>query len=322
MGAGRMALDARDDGIRQIERIIDEAHALVSPTTPIPDVSPRIPIGGVYRLLASRLRRGEPSLMRAIDDLSSWVASYARPAGRQRWQSLESPPAGSPPRGLGPGPLPAPSSLPARARGSSAEQVAANHRQRILYAAAQLAETKGYNATTIADVTRLAAVDGRAFYAAFSDKQDAFMAVHELGVQQVMSATAAAFFTGASWPERMWAAGQALAGFLDDNPMIAHVGFVEAYAVGPGAVQRVEDSHVTFTIFLQEGYHHQPTRTPPSRMALEATITSIFEIVYLQVRGGKQPRVSAMLGPMAFLALAPFIGAKAASRFVDRQAMA
>lgn len=322
MGAGRMALDARDDGIRQIERIIDEAHALVSPTTPIPDVSPRIPIGGVYRLLASRLRRGEPSLMRAIDDLSSWVASYARPAGRQRWQSLESTPAGSPPRGLGPGPLPAPSSLPARARGSSAEQVAANHRQRILYAAAQLAETKGYNATTIADVTRLAAVDGRAFYAAFSDKQDAFMAVHELGVQQVMSATAAAFFTGASWPERMWAAGQALAGFLDDNPMIAHVGFVEAYAVGPGAVQRVEDSHVTFTIFLQEGYHHQPTRTPPSRMALEATITSIFEIVYLQVRGGKQPRVSAMLGPMAFLALAPFMGAKAASRFVDRQAMA
>jgi TetR/AcrR family transcriptional regulator len=322
MGAGPMALDARDDGIEQIAQIIEEAHALVSPATPIPDVSPRILIGGVYRLLASRLRRGEPSLMRAIDDLSIWVASYARPAGRQRWQRLESMRVGSPPRGLGSGPVPVPSPLPARARGASAELLAANHRQRILYAAAQLAETKGYNATTIADVTRLAGVDGRAFYAAFTDKQDAFMAVHELGVQQVMSATAGAFFTGASWPERMWAAGRALAGFLDENPMIAHVGFVEAYAVGPGAVQRVEDSHVTFTIFLQEGYHHQATRTPPPRLALEATITSIFEIVYRQARGGRQPHVSAMLGPMAYLALAPFMGAKAAGRFVDRQAKA
>jgi TetR/AcrR family transcriptional regulator len=319
MGAGPMALDARDDGIGQIAQIVDAAHAQVRPARPIPDVSARILIGGVYRLLASRLRRGEPGLMRAVDDLSGWVASYARPAAKHRWQSLESTRSGPTTRKLGAGPLPAPGALPARA---SAEQLAANQRQRILYAAAQLAETKGYNATTIADVTRLAGVDGRAFYAAFADKQDAFMAVHELGVQQVMSATAAAFFTGASWPERMWAAGRAFAGFLDDNPMIAYVGFVEAYAVGPGAVQRVEDSHVTFTIFLQEGYHHQLTRTPPSRLALEATITSIFEIVYVRARDDSRPRMSAMLGPMAFLALAPFMGAKAAGRFVDRQATA
>lgn len=214
-------------------------------------------------------------------------------------------------------PLPVPSLLGPGRPGLSKEEVAANHRERILYAAARLAEKKGYSATTIADITRTAGVDGRAFYAAFADKQEAFMAVHELGVQQVMSATAGAFFTGASWPERIWAAGRAFTGFLQSNPMIAHVGFVEAYAVGPAAVQRVEDSHVTFTIFLQEGYQEKPRRTPPSRLALEAIITCIFEIVYREARSRPDdPRVSGMLGHMAFLALAPFLGAVEANAFI------
>jgi AcrR family transcriptional regulator len=317
MGASSRALDARDAGIAAVERIIDGARARLSPTAPTADVSAGILIGGTYRLLASRLRRGEPGMVKTIDELSAWVASYERPAGRRRWQSLESTRVPAAPQGLGPA-----IRLPLQGRGSSSGRVPGDQRQRILYAAARLAEQKGYNATTIADITRLAGVDGRTFYSAFADKQDAFMAVHELGARQVMSATAAAFFTGASWPERMWAAGRAFAQFLDENPMIAHVGFVEAYAVGPGAVQRVEDSHVTFTIFLQEGYQHERGRTPPSRLALEATITSIFEIVYRQARGRKQPRVGEMLGAMAFLALAPFMGAEEAMRFVDRQLQA
>ena len=126
----------------------------------------------------------------------------------------------------------------------------------------------------------------------FADKQDAFMTVHELGVQQVMNVTAQRVL-------RRRAAGPSGSGKPDarspssceSNPMIAHVGFVEAYAVGPGAVQRVEDSHVAFTIFLQEGYQQQLRRAPPpTRLALEAIITTIFEIVYRQSRASSKPR--------------------------------
>lgn len=214
-------------------------------------------------------------------------------------------------------PLSPPSPLPPGRRGRSAEEVAANRRERIMYAAAQLAEHKGCNATTIADVTRLAGVDGRAFYAAFSDKQDAFMAAHEFGVQQVMSAVASAFFTGQRWPERIWEAGRALTGFLQANPLIAHVGFVEAHAVGSGAVQRVEDSHLTFTIFLQEGYQQTPRRVPPSRLALEAIITSIFEIVYIEARKPGESHLTGLRGHIAFMALAPFLGAPDANELID-----
>jgi AcrR family transcriptional regulator len=199
------------------------------------------------------------------------------------------------------------------------EQVGANHRQRILFAAAQLAEKKGYTATTIAEITKLARVDGRVFYSLFNDKQDAFMTVHELGFHELMAVTAGAFFVGATWPERSWEAGRAFTQFLERNPTVAHVGFVEAYAVGPGAIQRVEDSNGAFTIFLQEGYQHAPGEDPPSRLALEAIIATIFEIAYRQARASARPRLAGMLPHMTYLWLAPFIGPVEAGEFIDRQ---
>jgi AcrR family transcriptional regulator len=319
MAAGPRALDVRDQGLAEIEQVVEDAHSQASPASHIPDVSTRIVIGGIYRLLAARLRNGELWLSRALGELTSWIESYEQPAAARRWRSLEpTTPATAPTTPIW-GLLTSPTPLGAGRPDLSKEEVAANHRQRILYAAARLAENKGYNATTVADITTQAGVDGRAFYSAFADKQDAFMAVHELGVQQVMSATASAFFTGASWPERIWAAGGAFAGFLQSNPMIAHVGFVEAYAVGPAAVQRVQDSHVAFTIFLQEGYQHEPARTPPSRLVLEAIITTVFEIVYRQARTGEDPHLTGVLGHIVFMVLPPFLGAAEANRFIQER---
>ena len=318
MGAGGNALDLRDAGIADLERLIEAAHSRVPAAVAIPDLSSQIAIGGLYRLLAPRLRRGEPGLSRAIDDLAAWADCYGSAAGEHRWHKLRDSFDGTRAPSSAPRPALAPPRPAQGSRRLSRDEIAANRRQRILYAAAQLAQSKGYNATTIADITRLAGVDGRTFYATFTSKQDAFMAVHALGAQQVMSVTAGAFFTESSWPERMWAAGRAFTGFLERNPMIAHVGFVEAYAVGPAAAERVEDSHVTFTIFLQEGYQQNPTSKPP-RLALEAITTCVFELVYREARSGPQPRVSGRLGAMAFLSLAPFLGPAEANRLIDRK---
>jgi AcrR family transcriptional regulator len=318
MSAGPRALDTRDAGIVQIEQVIHAAFENVHADERWPDVSPRVVIGGLHRLLASLLRRGEPDLSGLITDLSSWIKSYERPAGDLRWTSLQPRTLRAPP----PPPLIVPSPpepLPPGNTGLSKKEVTANHRERLRYAAAQLAEEKGYNATTVADITKLAGVDGRAFYTAFADKQDAFMAAHEFGAKQVMEASATGFFTGKAWPERVWEGGRAFAAFLEINPLIGHVGFVEAYAVGPAAVQRVEDSHLAFTIFLQEGYQYDDQPRRPPRLTLDAVITSIFEVVYLQTRCHRQPDIAGMLGHTSFLALAPFLGADEAAEFVERQ---
>jgi AcrR family transcriptional regulator len=319
MAGGPAALAVRDRGIAAIDQLVEECYRRVEPATPIPDFSARLLIGGIHRLLASRVRRGEPNLSGLLPDLLCWVQAYEVPAGQARWRALE--PSLAPSRSpfVPDTPLRAPEPLPAGRPRLTVEEVAENQRQRIMFAAARLADEKGYNATTIGDITRLAGVDGRVFYNLFADKQDAFMAVHELGFQRVMDVTAGAFFAGSTWPERNWEAGRAFTQFLETNPLVAHVGFVEAYAVGPGAVQRLEDSHGAFAMLLQEGYQYVPEGVRPSRLVLEAIITTIFETVYDRVRAGGERRLSALLAHLTFLVLSPFVGPDEANAFIDEK---
>ncbi|HTD07726.1 MAG TPA: TetR/AcrR family transcriptional regulator [Solirubrobacteraceae bacterium] len=316
MTAGPRTLDTRDSGLEEIGLLVERRHASVAASTPLPDVSPRMLMGGVYRLIGARLRRGEPGLTRLREDLLVWVDSYKRPACEQRWSSLAGGPAYERSPFVPSMPLKPPDVLgPGRPRIPAAE-VAENQRLRIFFATATLAAEKSYAASTVADILKFAGVDGRTFYAQFAGKQEAFMAVHEFGVQQVLWVTGQAFFSGSSWPERVWEAVRALTQFLEINPLIAQVGFIEAYAAGPAAVQRIEDSHLAFTMFLQEGYQHVP-QSGLSRLALEAIVMTIFEIVYCGVRARGAADATSLLAPMSLLCLAPFLGAREAAQFMD-----
>jgi AcrR family transcriptional regulator len=316
LAAGTPALDARDRGIADIASVIEEALESASPDASTPDVPlPRV-IGGLYRLLASRLRRGEPATNELLEDIGDWIKRYEAPRREHRWSALKASPPLEPSPFLPKAQLRAPIALPpGRPRLSEAE-VAVNQRRRIMFSAARLAEEKGYAATAVTEIAKRARVDLRTFYSLFAEKQEAFMAAHQLGFQEVMAVAALAFFAGATWPERSWEAGRAFTQFLELNPTIASIGFVEAYAAGPGAAQRIEDSHFAFKIFLQEGVHSVKS-DPPSPIALEAIVATIFEIVYGEVRVGRSAEISRTLPQIAYLWLTPFLGPGAANRFID-----
>jgi AcrR family transcriptional regulator len=320
MAGGEGALDVRDRGIAQTVAALERAERAAPADALLPDLDARVLIGSVYRMIATRLRRGEAAISKLAGELLGWIASYERPAEQRRWRRLSPRPAPGRSQHVPEVPIQQmPGVLPPGRPRLPEEEIAENHRLRILYAAARMAEQKGYTATTVADITKLASVDGRVFYRHFADKQDAFAGVHELGFQQVMDVTAKAFFAADGWALRSWEAGRALTQLLQDNPLVAHVGFVEAYAVGPGAVQRVEDSHTAFMFFLQEGLMYSPQATPPSRVAMEAIISAVFEIVYLQARRRGDLRIAAMLPDIAHLWLTPFLGNEAADAFIDAQ---
>jgi AcrR family transcriptional regulator len=319
MAGGARALDARDRGIVELAAAIEHARRLVPADGDVADLEARLLVASIYRVLAARLRRGQAAISRLSDPLLRWVAAYDRPPGELRWQTLSSQPPQVPSRHLPEAPVYEMPPLlgPGRPR-ISEEEIAENHRLRILYAVARLAETKGYTATTVAEIAQLASVAGRVFYRFYADKQEAFAAAHELGFRQVMDVTTRAFFAEDGWPERSWEAGCAFTQLLQANPLVAHVGFVEAYAVGPGAVQRIESSHDAFMFLLQEGLVRQTLPTgPPPRVAMEAIIAGIFEIVYLQARRADEPQIAAMLPHIAHLWLTPFLGVAQADAFID-----
>jgi AcrR family transcriptional regulator len=320
LAGGPRTLDERDRVIAGVAATIESAYERLDDGTRAPDVSSRIVIGGVWRLLAGRIRGDRVELDGFAEDLAGWIGRYSAPLSEHRWRTL------GPVAGVSSStsfaieaPLRAPPTIaPGRTR-MSREEVRENHRQRILAAITEAAKRKGYSATTIADITRIAGVDARTFNSLFSSKRDAFLTAHELGVQAVMAATAGAFFVEASWPERVWAAGLAFTGFLEANPLIAHMGFVEAYAVGAGAAKLLEDSRSAFTLFLQEGYQAYPQEHPPSNVALEAIAATAFELAYRLTREEVQHGMAGLLANIVHLALTPFMGAVEANRFIARK---
>jgi AcrR family transcriptional regulator len=318
LAGGPSALAARDAGIDELAELIEGAERQ-SPNAPAPDLPPGTMIGAVERVLGARLRRGLADREGLREGMLGWLSSYERAVSAHRRRVLTVPQRAK--RHVA-GPdtqLRAPAALgPGRPRQSPAE-VAENHRQRLLFAAARLAGEHGYTATTIAQVTERAGLDRRAFYAIFTDKRELFMAVHEFGFQRLLAVTGGAFFAGASWPARVWEGLYGLCEFLQSNPTIAHVGFVEAHAVGPGAVQRLEDSVSAFTVFLQEGYRHEPKVDTPSSLALEAIVLALFESVYRQAREQAQPQLVGLAPTMVFIALAPFLGAAGADQAIDAE---
>lgn len=315
MAGGPRALSERDRTINEIERIVEAARADLAPETQSPDLPTRALIGATHWLLSQRLRRGEHDLTALADELAGWLETYSRPSGEHRWRTLQ--PAPSPGCSLYVSGLPTgpPPPIPSGRTRLSKSEVAQNQRWRILFAAAETGAQKGYTATTVADIAAAAHVDKRVFYTHFRDKQQVFLAVHELGFQQTMAVATGAYFSADTWPERIWQGILAATQFDATYPTLAHIGYVEAHAVGVPAIQRVDDSHVAFTIFLQEGDQHTAERQ--TRTTMEAIVAAIFEIGYQQMRYHDPRQLPRFAYHATYLALAPYLGPQAAGDFID-----
>jgi AcrR family transcriptional regulator len=315
MAGGPRALDERDRTVRDIGSLIDNARAAASPQAICPDLPARTLIGAVHRLLAPRVRSGDHDLGQLIEELLPWIERYNRPYGQHRWRAVEpGPPPQLSPYGAEVVLRPPPPPPRGRLRLPSVE-IARNQRERIMYAIAELSARKGYSATTVADIKAAAHIDQRVFYTHFRDKQQAFLAVHELAIHQTMAAATSGYFSASSWPERLWEGLLAGSQLQASHPYLCHVGYVEAHAIGAPAIQRVLDTQAAFTIFLQEGSQH--TDDPPSRTAMSAINAAIFEVGYQQTRAGRAQEIPRCLYPILYLALAPYLGPDAADEFVD-----
>jgi AcrR family transcriptional regulator len=315
LAGGRRALELRDEGIARVEQLIDDRYATLAPATAIADVSSAMLVGGLQRLIASRLRRDDAELVRLVDELVAWVESYKTPLSRHRWRALEPVHAPSPSPFLSPLLEPAP--LPPGRPKLSRKQVAEIHRQRILFAAAEISERKGYAGATIREISHSAGVDGRVLHGLFANKDELFIALHELHFQRLMAVSVSAFFTGESWPDRVWEAGRAFAGSVEEVRALARASFIESHAEGPIALERVEEVVGAFKIFLQEGYQYSEPSQATSPVALEAITATIFEILYTQARRGPKPDIAGLLPHVTSLALTPFLGPAAANAFID-----
>ncbi|HVY97526.1 MAG TPA: helix-turn-helix domain-containing protein [Solirubrobacterales bacterium] len=302
-----------------IGRYLDAAAAQLPPI----EIPTRALLGAMGNLVRTRVFRGEAGGLRdLLDDLVAWFNSYAMPRGHRRlreedwqelgrsWRELRSEP---------PAETRAPRALP---RGRSAlprGQVGSEHRERIIEAIATCVRAKGYEATTVADLVRGAGVSRTAFYEQFRNKEDAFLAAQALGLERSAGLVAARFFIEAPWPERVWNAAEALAGYISEHADLAYAGVVEIYAAGPAAIRRQFESRMAYTLFLEEGYRQRPEAEALPRIASEAISGATEELLRRQIAIGRTEKAQELVPAAAYVTLAPFIGAERALEFVTER---
>ena len=122
----------------------------------------------------------------------------------------------------------APRRLPRGRHALAPEQVLADQRARLLAAVPGVVAERGYEAMSVADVVKAAAVSRNAFYKNFKDKQECFAIAHEAGHERLLEILAQPCKAKGTAAERVERSLAAALEALSSDPDMARLLFVEA----------------------------------------------------------------------------------------------
>ncbi len=128
-----------------------------------------------------------------------------------------------------------PRRLPRGRHALAPEQVLADQRQRLVDAVPRVVAEHGYEATSVAQIVKAAAVSRNAFYDNFADKRECFAAAHEACHERLLAILEKPCDRGATVEERVETSLGAALDMLASAPDVARLLFIEA----PGAGEEI-----------------------------------------------------------------------------------
>jgi len=209
--------------------------------------------------------------------------------------------------------------LPAGRHGLPREFIAQNQRERIITALVDTVAERGYNATTVAHITKAASVSRRTFYEHFGDKEACFLAAYEMVADHIRDSMQVAAEAFEEWPQKVRAALGTMLSFLAGEPELARVCMIEPVAAGGEIAAKHRASMQGFVEILKAGRpQHSGARPLPE--ATEATLVGgIVSLIVREINAGRTERLEQLLPDLVELTLAPYLGGEEASRLA-RQA--
>jgi AcrR family transcriptional regulator len=237
--------------------------------------------GGIRTVIQTRLRRRqERELLELAPPLLAWLSTYKRP---------DLPP-------------PQVNTFPTPGR-----FVATSHRDRLFVALGKVICEKGYAGTIVSDVVATAGVSLSTFYEHFNDKETAFLAACDFGIEQAFASVRHAWESELDngWDTQVRAGMRELLTFLASEPEWSYMAMVEIFAAGPRARARRDRTIELFTGLVEPGRRLAPNVAP---VVIEALGGAVYSLMYSQIRQRGAARLPEILPTAVFVLLTPFVG--------------
>ncbi|MFT3864766.1 MAG: TetR/AcrR family transcriptional regulator [Solirubrobacterales bacterium] len=202
------------------------------------------------------------------------------------------------------------SRLPPGRHGLPRDFVVHNQRERLIAGLAEAVAEKGYGGTTIADITRHAAVSRRTFYEHFDGKDECFVAAFDTVTEQLRERVDEAFKAEDEWPEAAKAGIAAMLTLLAAEPNLARLAMVEAMVAGPVVVERYDAAVQTFIPYFAAGREGRPKKVLDrlSDSTEEALVGGMISLISRRVVAGQADELESLLPDLTEFVLAPYVG--------------
>jgi AcrR family transcriptional regulator len=206
--------------------------------------------------------------------------------------------------------------LPPGRHGLPREFVIHNQRERLIAGLAEAIAENGYSGTTIAHITRHAAVSRRTFYEHFSSKDECFVAAYDTVMEELRGRVSAAFEAEEDWPHAVKAGISAMLEFLAAEPHLARLCMVEALVAGPVVVERYDAAIQSFVPYFKEG---REGRAPEVLARLsptteEALVGGMVSLISRRIIAGKAEELEELLPDLVEFTLTPYVGSAEAAK--------
>jgi AcrR family transcriptional regulator len=323
LAAGDAARARRDMTMRVVASLIDAGRQELEDPESVPHTTAEALAGSAYGQLYAKVVRGEtddlpallPQLMSAAVMPYLGVEAALEELGRRsnlpdRYRHpVAADPANSSAERTEEYP-PELARLPPGRHGLPREFVAHNQRERLIAGLAEAIAENGYSGTTIAHITRNAAVSRRTFYEHFASKDECFVAAYDTVMEQLRERVGEAFEKESDWPRAVKAGIAAMLRFLAAEPHLARLCMVEALVAGPVVVERYDAAIQSFVPYFQSG---RAGRSPEVLARLsptteEALVGGMMSLISRRVIAGKASELEALLPDLVEFTLTPYLG--------------
>jgi len=204
--------------------------------------------------------------------------------------------------------------LPAGRHGLPREFVVQNQRERIVTALVDTVAERGYNATTVADITKAAAVSRRTFYEHFDDKEACFLAAYEMVAEHIVASMRAAAESFEEWPQQVRAALATMLRFLAGEPELARLCMIEPISAGGEIAARHRASMQDLVEILKAGRPEHGGAHPLPEATEETLVGGIVSLIVREISADRTAELESLLPDLVELTLAPYVGPEEAEK--------